>query len=112
MYRAELHSGESVLTASQSQALRNAGMLTANADGTPNLDISNLGVASTMETPSINEETIVNKNSDSKVNNVSNNFSITVNATATDAKPADIGIAVRREIEKLISTTQAAMGTS
>ena len=99
-------------------------MLTANADGTPNLDITptmetpNLDIskldvtAPTMETPSINEETIINKNSDSKVNNVSNNFSITVNATATDAKPSDIGIAVRREIEKLISTTQAAMGTS
>ena len=110
---AELHKGESVLTASQSQALRNTGMLTANADGTPNLDISNLSaIAPTPETPSINKETIVNKNSDSKVNNVSNNFSITVNATATDAKPVDIGVAVRREIEKLISTTQAAMGTS
>lgn len=38
-YRAELHKGEAVLTAKQSNALRSAGMLTENADGTPSLNM-------------------------------------------------------------------------
>ena len=37
-YRAELHKGESVLTASQSAYLRDAGILTANSDGTPSIN--------------------------------------------------------------------------
>ena len=39
-YRAELHAQESVLTANQSNALRAAGILSANSDGTPNVDLS------------------------------------------------------------------------
>ena len=42
-YRAELHKDESVLTADQSNALRNAGILSSNGDGTPNLNIDSKG---------------------------------------------------------------------
>lgn len=41
-YRAELHAQESVLTANQSNALRAAGILSANSDGTPNVDLSSV----------------------------------------------------------------------
>jgi hypothetical protein len=40
-YAAQLHKGEAVLTASQAGALRNAGMLQENSNGTPTLDFSN-----------------------------------------------------------------------
>ena len=98
MYRAELHSGESVLTAQQSQALRNAGMLTANANGTPKLDLSK-SVSAPVQ---------------SKVSggNTSNNtFNVTVNVPNSNASASDIGTAVRRELERLVNTTKAAMGT-
>lgn len=39
-YVAELHKGEPVLTAAQGNALRNAGILSSNSDGTPNIDLS------------------------------------------------------------------------
>ena len=39
-YAAQLHQGESVLTAKQSNALRQAGILNSNADGTPSLNMS------------------------------------------------------------------------
>ena len=97
-YVAELHKNESVLTAQQSQALRNAGMLTANANGTPKLDLSK-SVSAPVQ---------------SKVSsgNTSNNtFNVTVNATNSNASASDIGIAVRRELERLVNTTKAAMGT-
>ena len=97
-YVAELHKNESVLTAQQSQALRNAGMLTANANGTPKLDLSK-SVSAPVQ---------------SKVSsgNTSNNtFNVTVNATNSNASANDIGIAVRRELERLVNTTKAAMGT-
>ncbi|GLC88259.1 phage tail tape measure protein [Lysinibacillus piscis] len=42
-YVAELHEGESVLTAQQSSALRTAGMLSQNADGTPKLSMGGGG---------------------------------------------------------------------
>lgn len=38
-YRAELHRGEAVLTAGQSNALRSAGILSSNSDGTPSLNM-------------------------------------------------------------------------
>ena len=98
MYRAELHSGESVLTAQQSQALRNAGMLSANSNGTPNLDLSK-GVGAPRQTVAPSAST----------NN--STFNVTVNATNSNASASDIGIAVRRELERLVNTTKAAMGT-
>lgn len=39
-YVAQLHAQESVLTANQSNALRSAGILSSNSDGTPNVDLS------------------------------------------------------------------------
>lgn len=38
MYQAELHKNETVLTAAQSDTLRGMGILSANSDGTPNLN--------------------------------------------------------------------------
>lgn len=97
-YIAQLHKGESVLTAQQSQALRNAGMLKANANGTPKLDMSsNVGVK-----PIATQATTQSNNT----------FNVSVNVPNSNASPNEIGIVVRREIEKLISTTQAAMGTT
>lgn len=42
-YTARLHAGESVLTAKQSNALRAAGILKPNSDGTPNLNLKTQG---------------------------------------------------------------------
>ena len=66
-YRAELHRGESVLTASQSNTLRSIGVLSANSDGTPNLDLgilkgnmplqsSEVATVDTVGTPIINND--------------------------------------------------------
>lgn len=97
-YVAELHKGESVLTAQQSQALRNAGMLSANSNGTPKLDLSkSAGAPKQTVAPS------------ASTNN--STFNVTVNVPNSNASPSDIGVAVRRELERLVSTTQAAMGT-
>lgn len=41
-YVAELHKGEPVLTAAQGDTLRSAGILSANSDGTPNLNLDAL----------------------------------------------------------------------
>lgn len=98
-YVAELHKGESVLTAKQSQALRNAGMLSANADGTPKLEIGkNLGADNTKAAPSNST--------------VSNNFTVNVNVSDSNSSADDIGRAVRREIDNLIKTTRASLGTA
>ncbi len=48
-YVAELHKDETVLTAQQSSALRSAGMLTQNSDGTPELNMG--GGGATQQAP-------------------------------------------------------------
>ena len=49
-YVAELHEGESILTARQSNALRSAGMLSQNSDGTPELNMGSGGTAQQLPT--------------------------------------------------------------
>ncbi len=59
-YRAELHKDEAILTADQSNALRNAGILSSNGDGTPNLNIdSNVGGSGGTGTGGGNKNTFV-----------------------------------------------------
>lgn len=50
-YFAELHKDESVLTAQQSNALRSAGMLTQNSNGTPKLNMVGGGGGATQQAP-------------------------------------------------------------
>lgn len=49
-YVAELHEGESILTARQSNALRSAGILSQNSDGTPELNMGSGGTAQQLPT--------------------------------------------------------------
>ena len=83
-YIAELHAGESVLTAQQSNALRNAGMLSANADGTPNLNLS----------PS--------NSGGSRSGGAGSVFNITINAAS--GNPIDIKEAVKQGINEVMDS--------
>lgn len=67
-YMAELHENEAVLTAKQSNALRSAGILKENGDGTPSLDMRTgntsevtaaSSVGSTMGAPSLTIQNLV-----------------------------------------------------
>lgn len=85
-YRAELHKGESVLTAQQSNTLRSAGILKENSDGTPELNIDNK--------PSNNNvnEQIYNTTNDTDNNYSTSSFSVNVpvNVTINGTQSADV----------------------
>lgn len=84
-YLANLHQGESVLTASQSNMMRQSGMLTAKSDGTPKLKLG--GGTSAAPTSSSTAPPIV------------------INISGDNAK--DIAAEVRREVENIFTGLNA-----
>lgn len=96
-YRAELHAQESVLTANQSNALRSAGILSANSDGTPNVDLSSVA------TPVATVSTSVSGNGSAGIPAISVSIPITVqgnaDSTTIDQLKSLMGTEVRAILE-------------
>lgn len=93
MYKAELHKGESVLTADQSDFLRRSGMLQKGPGGTTRLSMANAPVSN---------------NSGGGVSMSMGN--INVNVSGSNASADDIAKAVRRELNKEINKAAAVLG--
>lgn len=95
MYRAELHRGESVLTANQSDTLRKMGMLERGAGGTTRLNMANTPVASP-------------RTGGGGVSMSMGNIVVQVQGSNSSAD--DIAKAVQRELNKEINKAAAVLG--
>lgn len=110
-YRAELHGGEAVLTAAQSDTLRSTGILRENSDGTPNIDLSPMAIpvnAETNYTPSMPTVSVTtNTTGGSSGNrapiNVVNHFTIHAQGNDADAILTKIKSVVPSMIRATIS---------
>lgn len=92
-YVAELHKGEAVLTANQSNALRSAGILSKGSSGTPELNLDN----NTSESvPALNN----NKQTNTPSNNGGHQFVFHI----TGDNPTDIAQKVREVISDILDS--------